>query len=73
MSVSLFSHRVGKEEGHIVLNNIEEGESVLKFLVSLITKPTDEIAGKSDTRNLLSNVTYQFDISFSGMVPPHSL
>ena len=43
MRVSLLSHGVGKEESHIVLNCLQQGQSVLVFLLSLIAETANEV------------------------------
>ena len=71
MRVSLLSHGIGKEESHVVLNCVQQGQSVLVFLLSLIAETADEITGKCDPRDLRPDPIYEVKVGFPGMVTTH--
>lgn len=58
MCVSLLSHGVGKEKSHVVLNCLQQGQSVLVFLLSLIAEAADEVTGQGDPRDLRPDPIY---------------
>ena len=59
MRVSLLSHGIGKEESHIVLNCLQQGQSVLVFLLSLIAETADEVTGECNPRDLRPDPIYE--------------
>ena len=59
MRVSLLSHGICKEESHVVLNCLQQGQSVLVLLLSLIAEAADEVTGECDPRDLRSDPIYE--------------
>ena len=59
MRVSLLSHGIGKEECHVVLNCLQQGQSVLVFLLSLIAETADEVTGECNPRDLRPDPIYE--------------
>jgi hypothetical protein len=51
-----FSHRVSKQESHIVLDLLDQLESVSELLLSLVAETADEIGRKSDPGDFIPNM-----------------